>query len=82
MKNGEKKDRVVNDGILFCSGMIAGEGLVGILLAILTVFGLDKVLDLSAKLNLPAGVTNAGSIVVLALVVLSLLGSTLWKKQK
>ena len=29
MKEGEKKDKAINNGILFCSGMIAGEGLVG-----------------------------------------------------
>ena len=31
------KDKVINNGVLCCSGMIAGEGLVGILLAILAV---------------------------------------------
>ncbi|MBP3691991.1 MAG: oligopeptide transporter, OPT family, partial [Clostridia bacterium] len=36
----EEKDAIVNDGILFCSGMIAGEGLVGIALALLAVFGI------------------------------------------
>ena len=30
-----------NDGTLYCAGMIAGEGLVGILLAILTIFEID-----------------------------------------
>ena len=38
-KEKAEKDRIVNDGILFCSGMIAGEGLVGIALAVLAVFG-------------------------------------------
>ena len=47
-KNKEEKEAMVNDGILFCSGMIAGEGLVGILLALLAVFGLDKVIDISS----------------------------------
>ncbi|MDO4475708.1 MAG: oligopeptide transporter, OPT family [Lachnospiraceae bacterium] len=34
-------------GILFCSGLIAGEGLVGILLAILAVVGIDSKINLS-----------------------------------
>ena len=33
-RSKEEKDAIVNDGVLFCSGMIAGEGLVGILLAV------------------------------------------------
>ncbi len=33
----ESADSESSDGILFCSGMIAGEGLVGILLALLAV---------------------------------------------
>ena len=81
-KDEEPKKRIVNDGILFCSGMIAGEGLVGILLAVLAVFGVGEALDLSAKLNLPSAVSNIGSLVVLALVVLSLLKFSLWRKKK
>lgn len=38
-------------GILFCSGMIAGEGLMGILLALFTVWGISSALDLSGFLN-------------------------------
>lgn len=82
MKNSEKKERVTNDGILFCSGMIAGEGLVGILLAVLTIVGVADKLDLSKALALPAAVTNIGALVVFGLVILSLLKFTVWKKQK
>ncbi len=82
MKNEEKRKNVTNNGILFCSGMIAGEGLVGILLAILAIVGVDKVIDLSGKLNLPTTVANIGSLVVFALVILSLLKFSLWKKDK
>ncbi len=82
MKNAEKREKATNNGILFCSGMIAGEGLVGILLAVLAVFGLTEVLDLSGMLNLPVWACNAGSIVVFGLVILSLLAFSLWKKDK
>ena len=82
MKNEEKKSRAVNDGILFCSGMIAGEGLVGILLAVLTVFGVGEALDLSGVLNLPGWASGVGALVVFALVILSLLKFSVWKKQK
>ncbi len=79
-KEGEKK-AIVNDGILFCSGMIAGEGLVGILLALFAVFGFDKVIDISGALGLPAVVADIASIGVFALVVLSVLKFSLWKKR-
>lgn len=45
-----RKD-VTNRGILFCSGMIAGEGLVGILLALLAVFGVADRIALSEVVN-------------------------------
>ena len=82
MKEGKKKEQTINNGILFCSGMIAGEGLVGILLALLAVVGLSDVIDLSGMLNLPAAVSNIGALVVFGLVIVSLLAFTIWKKDK
>ncbi len=40
-------DGEAGSGILFCSGLIAGEGLVGIGLAVLAVVGAADVIDLS-----------------------------------
>jgi len=68
------KERQSTDGTLYCA--IAGEGLVGIALAILTVFGVS--LDLSGKVNLG----NLGGVVLMVLMILSLLQFSLWKKQK
>ena len=83
MKKEEKeKERIISDGVLYCSGMIAGEGLVGILLALLAVFGVDKVIDISGMLNLPTAAANIASLVVFALVILSLLKFSVWKKKK
>ncbi len=81
-KNEEEKKNIINDGVLFCSGMIAGEGLVGILLALLAVFGVDKALDLSAKLGIPAIVSNIGGLVLLAITILTVLKFSVWKKRK
>ena len=81
-KEEEEKKEIINDGILFCSGMIAGEGLVGIVLALLAVFGVDQVLDISGKLNLPSAVSNIGSVVVFALIIVTLLKFSIWKKKK
>lgn len=83
MKKEEKeKTKIINNGILFCSGMIAGEGLIGILLALLAVVGLDKVIDISGFLNLPEGVATVAALIVFGLVVLSLLKFSVWKKDK
>ncbi len=78
----EEKNQIVNDGILFCSGMIAGEGLVGIVLAIFAILGLDQIINLSQYMELPSIVSNLGSLVVFGLVILSLLKFSVWKKKK
>ena len=80
-KKEEEKKAIVNDGILFCSGMIAGEGLVGILLALFAVFGIDKAIDLSARLNIPKGVMDIGGIVLFIIIILTLLKFSLWRKR-
>ena len=55
------------DGTLYCAGMIAGEGLVGILLAIFAVVGIS--LDMSGVVNLG----NIGGVVLMIIMILSLL---------
>lgn len=83
MKREEgEKNRIINDGVLFCSGMIAGEGLVGILLALLAVFGLNEAIDISGVLNLSPVVSGIASLAVFALIILSLLKFTIWNKTK
>ena len=77
-----EKEAVVNDGILFCSGMIAGEGIVGIVLALFAVFGLDKVIDLSAKLGISSTVSNIGGLVLFAIIIFSLLKFSALRKRK
>lgn len=76
------KDAIVNDGVLFCSGMIAGEGLVGILLALFAIGGIDQVINLSGKLNLAPAVANVASLGVFALLILIVLKFSVWKKRK
>ena len=78
-KDKEKKDAIVNDGILFCSGMIAGEGLVGIALALLAVFGVSEFIDLSRFI--PTTVSDIGGLVLFGIIILTLLKFTLWRKR-
>ena len=64
------KEAETTRGVLFCSGMIAGEGLVGILLAVLAIFGIDSVIDLSGLTKgLPMTVSNILSLVVFGLLL-------------
>ena len=77
----KEKKEITNDGILFCSGMIAGQGLVGILLAFLAVLGADKAIDLSAKLGLSGTVMNIGGLVLFGIIILTVLKFSLWKKR-
>ena len=80
-KNKEEKERITNDGVLFCSGMIAGEGLVGILLALFAVFGWGKVIDLSARFGIFPVFANVGGLVLFAITILTVLKFSLWKKR-
>ena len=80
-RNEEEKKKIVNDGILFCSGMIAGEGLVGILLALFAVFGWDKFVDISGYLGMPETYANIASLVVFGLVIISVFKFSFWKKR-
>ena len=82
IKDENKRLRTVSNGILFCSGMIAGEGLVGIILALLAVIGANEVLDLSGLISLPAPLYNIGSLALFGLIILTMLKFTLFKKYK
>lgn len=64
----------IDNGILYSSGLIAGEGLIGILLAVFTVVGLN--LDLGIELG------AIGSIVLFGLLTFSLIRKSLLNKAK
>ena len=81
-KPQEEKKEIVNDGVLFCSGMIAGEGLIGILLAVFAIFGIDKTIDLSGLLGLGEIGGAIGSVAVFGLIILSLLCFSAFKKRR
>lgn len=76
----DKKEETVNNGLLFCSGMIAGEGLVGILLALLTISGFDSFINLREALGLPPQFLTIGAIVLLGITAFSIFKFTLFKK--
>lgn len=77
-KRGKENEQAVEHGVLYCSGLIAGEGLVGIILAILAVFGIADWLDLSGKMY--TGVI--GSAVLLFLLLGSLFRVSIGAKKE
>ena len=81
-KNKQNRETTINNGILFCSGMIAGEGIVGIILALFAIFGIDKAIDISAKLGLSSTVAAIGSIVLLGIIIFTLVKFTFRKNNK
>ncbi len=80
-KYGSDKDKenVVQSGVLYSSGLIAGEGIVGILLAVLAVIpmGLNaegKTLYLSDKINISEifSIGNIGGLICFAAILLTI----------
>lgn len=72
-----QRTETVNNGILFCSGMIAGEGIVGLLLAVFAIIGLDKTVDLSSKLNISPLVSDIGGLVLFSVMIATIFIFTL-----
>lgn len=70
-KSEKLKENAINNGILCCSGMIAGEGLVGIILAVFTIINMgnvtlaDKIASVGEKINFG----QIGSMVALLIIV-------------
>jgi len=73
--HGDKTDEA-GSGILFCSGLIAGEGLVGIILAILSVIGVADAINLSGVID--TGLI--GGIVLMIVMVLCVIKFALNKQ--
>lgn len=74
----KSKQSEAGAGVLFCSGMIAGEGLVGILLAILAVVKVADKMDLSGVVN----TGTIGGIVLMILMILSVVKFAVAAKKK
>lgn len=64
-----EKEKESDRGILFCSGLIAGEGLVGILLAILAVVGAAEAVNVSGTV----ATGMPGGLILLAIMAATIL---------
>ncbi len=81
-KDEKAKTDCVQSGVLYTSGLIAGEGIVGIILAVLAVIpfkggSVGEAIDISSKISLG----NIGGLVFFALLLLSILKFTMWNKK-
>ena len=66
----KKNEAYVQDGILFSSGLIAGEGLIGILLAVTAVLGVSAKFDLSGRgISLGAAGSLAAFLILLVIMI-------------
>lgn len=79
----EKRKDSIERGILYTSGLIAGEGLVGILLAVFAIVkiggkSIAEIIDLSGKIQLG----NIGALVAFAVLIITLFKFSIWHKDK
>lgn len=80
----ERRKNAIDRGILYTSGMIAGEGIIGILLAVFAIIPLangksfGEFIDISDKFSLG----SIGAIIFFALLILSIFKTSLWQKDK
>jgi len=80
------KDETVQAGVLYTSGLIAGEGIIGILLAVFAIipFASEYGKNLGDFINISArgfSLGNIGGLVCFALLLLSILKFTIWNKK-
>ena len=80
-KNGDKAKGASDKGVLYCSGMIAGEGIVGILLAVFAVVKVGNG-SLADVINLGGPLGSIGGIICFALLLGSLFYFSLKKNKK
>ena len=81
--SGETREKVINNGTLFGSGMVAGEGVVGILLAIFTVLGISDKINIFKNMNSSLFIVLGAVLLVVTVAVYfmaSLIGKYVNKK--
>ncbi|MBP3771315.1 MAG: oligopeptide transporter, OPT family [Treponema sp.] len=79
-KKGEDGKVVTERGVLYGSGLIAGEGLIGILLAVFAVIPTSSGKSLLQAINLGGKLGNAGGVIFFALLLASIVFFTRNKK--
>ena len=81
-KPEHERQELINDGTLVCSGMIAGEGLLGIVIAFLAVIGVSDGLQLPDVFGSQTVLRDACSLLLLTGSVIVLVVTALYRKRK
>ncbi|MBQ7538820.1 MAG: oligopeptide transporter, OPT family [Treponema sp.] len=80
-RKDEKGKEVTEKGILYGSGLIAGEGLIGILLAVFAIIPLSNGKSLLQTINLGGLLGNVGGVIFFVLLLASIVFFTRSKKK-
>jgi putative OPT family oligopeptide transporter len=78
-KDESKRESVITNGVLYSSGMIAGEGLIGILLAVFAVVGISDKINLT---NYGINLGNIGGCIFFLILLVIMVLSIREKKKK
>lgn len=81
-KSKEENKDVIDRGILYSSGLIAGEGLIGILLAVFAVIPLKGGSSLADLIKLETPLGNAGGVIFFLLLLSTVFYFSLHRKKK
>ncbi len=79
-RKGEEGKTITDRGILYSSGLIAGEGLIGILLAVFAVIPMSNGKSLLQTINMGGILGNAGGLIFFVLLLASFVFFTRNKK--
>ncbi|MBR4463458.1 MAG: oligopeptide transporter, OPT family [Treponema sp.] len=79
-RKGEEGKAITDRGILYSSGLIAGEGLIGILLAVFAVIPMSNGKSLLQTINMGSILGNAGGLIFFVLLLASFVFFTRNKK--
>lgn len=80
-KSEDERKEFIENGVLYSSGLIAGEGIVGILLAVLAIIPFNDG-SFADYINLGGVFGNTGSIIFFALLLASLIFFSLQKDKE
>jgi len=75
MSSEKAREDMVQSGVLYSSGLIAGEGIVGILLAVFAALGINVALPESLQFG------NFTGLIAFILLLLTILKFTIWNKK-
>lgn len=81
-KSKEENKDSIDRGILYSSGLIAGEGLIGILLAVFAVIPLKGGSSLADLIKLETPLGNAGGVIFFLLLLATIFYFSLHRKKK